>query len=657
MFFSTSFAQKVAAALAGVTLTTHLVGGVSAVPIDVLNEEVYEGFEIERDSELITSLTKRHTDASYAPRFVDCPSDYMLRDATLGVSDGEKAFLDKRTPVINEAMNTFLKRANLKDLNISEVITDEDGPRLGIAFSGGGFRAMINGAGVVKAMDSRYGSNYTSVSGLLQSAMYVTGLSGGSWLVGSISINNFSNITFLKDNVWDLSDGIFFPKSNFVKDLIYYHDLKHEIDEKADAGFNTSITDVWGRALSRHLIDAERGGPNITFSSIRNQSWFQNGEFPYPIIVADSRYPDEKLVAMNSTIYEFSPYEFGSWDNAIKSFLPMEYLGTALHNGSKTSSRCVRQFDNAGFVMGTSSTLFNAALLRYEGSNSTISNLFKDFLEDLSEHYDDIAAYPNPYQYYKSNHSNATNYFYDTKYLNLVDGGEDNQNIPIWPLLHPQRYVDTVFAVDSSANKPYAWPNGSSLVNTYKRMVETPSQRNFDVRGFPYIPDEATFVSLGLNSRPTFFGCDGRNTTLNSSVVNNKTPPLVVYLPNAPWTFDSNISTFDLSIDDDDVDDIIKNSVINVSQNNSETFTTCIACALIQRSLERKNMSTTSQCKQCFSDYCWNGTVVSSKDTTIVYNPTLRANAVTSTASTTVFSAQVMYAAMAIVASIISTIF
>jgi len=70
-------------------------------------------------------------------------------------------------------------------------------PNIGIAVSGGGYRAMLNGAGVVQAFDNRTpnATNAGQLGGLLQSSTYLAGLSGGSWLVGSLYTNNFSSIS------------------------------------------------------------------------------------------------------------------------------------------------------------------------------------------------------------------------------------------------------------------------------------------------------------------------------------------------------------------------------------------------------------------------------------------------------------------------------
>lgn len=88
-------------------------------------------------------------------------------------------------------------------------------PNIAVAVSGGGYRACLNGGGVIQAFDSREINSTAAghLGGLLQSATYLAGLSGGGWLVGSIFVNNFTTITSLLDNnassVWKFGNSIF----------------------------------------------------------------------------------------------------------------------------------------------------------------------------------------------------------------------------------------------------------------------------------------------------------------------------------------------------------------------------------------------------------------------------------------------------------------
>lgn len=450
-------------------------------------------------------------------------------------------------------MREFLGRMNISGFDVGQFMdrvssNASELPNIGLAFSGGGWRALLNGAGAVKAWDSRTENATESgrLGGLLQSSTYVAGLSGGSWLVGSIFVNNFTTVTDLQDNesgsLWEFGNSVLKgPESDGIQlfsTAEYYGQLNSAIQGKRDAGYDASITDIWGRALSYQLVNASEGGPAYTWSSIADMPAFQDASQPFPIVIADARAPGERIISLNTTIYEFNPFEMGTWDPTAFGFVPTQYLGTNMTNGSVTDdASCVVGFDNVGFVMGTSSSLFNQILLQLNSTGldvpTTVLNALQGFLDRLDTDNNDIADYsPNPFFGYRPGENpNA-----DSRRLTLVDGGEDLQNIPFHPLIQPERHVDVIFAIDSSADTATTWPNGTSMVATYERQ-------NGDISNgtiFPYVPDQNTFVNLGLNQRPTFFGCNASNMTDGLNV------PLVVYIPNAPYVSYSNVTTFTL---------------------------------------------------------------------------------------------------------------
>jgi lysophospholipase len=52
--------------------------------------------------------------------------------------------------------------------------------------------------------------------------------------------------------------------------------------------------------------------------------------------------------------------EFGSWDPNLSAMANLSYVGTHLKDGKPDNdTACVTNFDQAGFVMGTSASLFN----------------------------------------------------------------------------------------------------------------------------------------------------------------------------------------------------------------------------------------------------------------------------------------------------------
>lgn len=234
-----------------------------------------------------------------------------------------------------------------------------------------------------------------------------------------------------------------------------------------------------------------------------------------------------------------------------------------------------------------------------------------------SDDNNDIAEWtPNPFKGYNP----STNPTANSNNLSLVDGGEDLQNIPFNPLLQPVRAVDVIYAIDSSADTTTNWPNGTALRATYERSLE-PAIANGTL--FPAVPDDNTFINLGLNNRPTFFGCNASNFTLASG---QAPPPLVVYLPNAPYTNNSNASTFDPSYDIGERNSFVANGVYAASQGDGSLdsqWPACVACAALSRSFTRTGTAVPSGCSSCFERYCWNGTLDTRQSNE--YEPTLKA--------------------------------
>ncbi|KAI4175979.1 MAG: hypothetical protein LQ343_001261 [Gyalolechia ehrenbergii] len=586
------------------------------------------------DRELLHSRALPNAPNGYTPEHLDCPSDSpTIRNAET-LSSSERSWLDTRRSNTIDPMRDLLQRINIPDFDGSEYISNNAEnqsalPNIGIAVSGGGYRALMNGAGAIAAFDVRE-DNATSaghLGGLLQSATYLSGLSGGGWLVGSLFINNFTTVSALlndpSDTVWEFDQSIFEGPDQGSIQLLdsanYFSTIQDQVSGKSDAGFNRSVTDYWGRALSFQLINATDGGPSYTWSSIALADNFMRGDTPFPVLVADGRAPGETLVSGNTTVYEFNPFEFGTWDPTTFGFAPIEFLGSNFSNGVLAPGvECVRGFDNAGFIMGTSSSLFNQFLLQV--NNTSLPNFAKSFISNIlssvGQDNNDIADYsPNPfYGYHNSTSRNA-----QSGRLTLVDGGEDLQNIPLYPLIQPNRQVDVIFAIDSSADTDESWPNGTALVATYERNLNSSGIGNGT--SFPSVPDANSFINLGLNTRPTFFGCNSSNTS--------DITPLIVYIPNSPYAFHSNVSTFDPAYDTKTRNAIVQNGYEGATMGNATAdpqWPVCVGCAILSRSLERTETQVPDACMQCFQKYCWDGTTNSTRPAP--YEPALKGEAI-----------------------------
>lgn len=556
----------------------------------------------------------------YIPQAVDCPSSRPTIRLANGLSESESKWIATRRAVTVPAMTTLLGSLNIAGFDAAKYVKDHSDdvknlPTLGIAFSGGGYRAMLTGGGALKSFDSRETTSTGGLGGLLQSSTYVAGLSGGGWLVGSIFVNNFTRVSDLQAStgqLWNLTGSIFAgPDGTSAGEMDFYNTLGKQILGKQKAGFDISITDYWGRSLSFQFVNASLGGPEYTWSSIRDQPGFSTGDIPFPLVVADKRVNNQiDFPATNTTVYEFGPYEMGSWDPTTYGFLDLKYVGSNFTNGKiPDNQKCVRGYDNVGLVIGTTSSIFTPLAAQFvtsqvppseQGSLATIVQETKDdrgFVARFN---------PNPYKDW-----NPTGKLEDSNSntLHLIDGGTDGQNLPLQPLIQPARGVDVIVAVDST-NDIIGYPDGSSLFKTYQR-----SQTKDIANGttFPMIPDTNTFVNLGLNSRPTFFGCNDTNT------------PFIVYIPNAPYIIASNKSTAQVKYTYEERDAMIANGMLIGTQGNgsaSSEFRACLGCAILSRSFTRTKTAIPSACQTCFNSYCWNGTI-DSKTPAKPYSPNL----------------------------------
>jgi lysophospholipase len=88
--------------------------------------------------------------------------------------------------------------------------------------------------------------------------------------------------------------------------------------------------------------------------------------------------------------------------------------------------------------------------------------------------------------------------------------------------------------------------------------------------------------------------------------------PLIVYIPNYPYVYSSNISTFQMSINTSELSAIIENGYAVATMLNGtrdENWPVCVGCAMLSRSFDRTNTTVPDKCQECFTNYCWNGTL------------------------------------------------
>ncbi|POS78470.1 hypothetical protein DHEL01_v203143 [Diaporthe helianthi] len=513
--------------------------------------------------------------SAYAPASATCPQGSLVRSAD-GISDSEADWAVGRKAVADVALKSWLETA-LPGCVKSNL------PTLALSISGGGFRSLLTGAGVVQALDGR--DSNSSTTGLYQALSYHAGLSGGAWLLSALSAGNWPTISSLRDSVWtsQFAGGILDASSaTTVGD---YQQIAAEIIAKGSAGFPVSLTDPWGRMLSYQIMSGSEGAVDTTMSDIASLDSFTSFNAPFPIVTAAKITPDsgECEPAATEAIYEFNPFEFGSWSDDISAFVQSEYLGSDITSGS--ASKCVTGFDNIDWVLGTSSMLLNEYIC-----NATlgvdVTTLFPSSMIQVVRKFTSADEYgysllPNPFKGFNSTTATKPSTITDSQNLHLVDGGEADRNIPLLPLLEPSRNVSVIIVNDNS-NDEGGFPDGTQVVAAYE------ATRTGRLAGrFPTVPGAGEFS----DSKAQFFGCDEPEAVT------------VVYLPNSEWTYASNTATLKLTYTAAETSSMISNGNQIATQGDEDSWGACLACGIMLKEVGRWKLP--RKCRACLQEYCW----------------------------------------------------
>ncbi|TIB59739.1 hypothetical protein E3P77_04158 [Wallemia ichthyophaga] len=305
----------------------------------------------------------------------------------------------------------------------------------------------------------------------------------------------------------------------------------------------------------------------------------------------------------------YGPLGGGARDSSPNGFIDIALVGTKLLDGQLNGTdQCVNGLDNFGFVIGTSATLFNQGVIQAQSSLSgwsVFQDIAENVLSDFSESKNDVASWRNPFYGWM----NDTNKISNVSNVVLVDGGEALENIPLNAHIKPERQVDLVLGFDASADTSSGWPNGTSMFATYNRTINDDDQISF-----ANVPTPEQFVAQGLNTRPTFFGCNSSDVTNYNE---SRHTPIVGYIPSYPYVFESNQSTFKLEYSDEEYIGMINNGEASTSLNglvSDGEWKRCLACALVDRARERNGVDRSAECQTCFDDWCWSGDQVDTSD-------------------------------------------
>ncbi|KAF7298251.1 Lysophospholipase [Mycena chlorophos] len=590
------------------------------------------------------TLPSQDNVTDYAPATnVECPdlsTSSLLREwspQNQTLHPAETAYVDSRfNTTIQSAWNEWLNSSAL-GYNVSAF--QGMFPKVGIAAPGGGLRAAQYALACMSGIDARNASSKAAgTGGLLQTASYMTGLSGGSWVLGSLVFNNWPTAPDLvygnggNLSGWKLDLPFVSPDGDDVfseNNQYFYGSILWSVISKANQGIDTSITDPWARMISYHFLNqtsrdnfftnSTAHGAGQLWSEIPNIPAWQEKTMPFPIVVADVRPANDNStgqLGLSPTVYEITPFEFGSFDPQLSTGMNLTYVGTHLNNGkSENGSSCVTGFDQAGFVMGSSASLFNQIfdfanneLQSFGGYDSQDSNslvyVLQRQLRSVRTRDDDVANWPNPFQGIKSSTYEDTN----STWLSLIDGSSNLENVPYGPLFVKARNVEVIVTLENSADDPNNWPNGTGPLNTALRLSTLLRATHQQFPPIPQTPDD--WVSTGVRQRATFFGCDPTQSPPEY--------PMVILLPNAPPINGDNpvtnsatfTLTYPLLFTQLLMDQVHSNTISGFTPNANTpdpNFGLCLQCAAVDRARLKTNPVTprSSMCTQCFKQYCY----------------------------------------------------
>ncbi|KAM0194727.1 hypothetical protein ACHAPA_008635 [Fusarium lateritium] len=532
--------------------------------------------------------------SAYAPKHSVCPPAPIVRGAT-GICAAESRYVNRRHRKASAALKTWLSsidegfNAVTKEWPMNHYGKGAKAPVIALTSSGGGYRAMLSGAGVIKAFDGREKVK-TGVSGLYQALTYEAGLSGGSWLLSSLAGNNYPTISSLQKGLWEKS----LQNSLLVTSILVssqedhvYHTVEANVKAKRAAGFEPTIIDPWGRLLAYGLLYGADGGVRTTMSGISQTSSFKDYLAPYPIITALGVETGSCIPERNATQYEFHPFEFGSWDAGVAAFAVSKYIGTSIINNHHTKS-CTTNYDQLSYVLGISSNVFAAACEPIPANKSAGASLVQNFAALVSHSgsgqevsvRETFGLIPNPFQGRLNSPEVSA-----LPTLELVDGGVGvgYQGNPIWPFLH-RSDVDVIIVNENSADTQDNYPNGTQIVNTYKAAVAAGLTR------MPLIPSVKTFVTEKLHQKPTFFGCHKADVAT------------IIFIPNFNYTFESGQPTSKIQYHRNETVGMINNGVEVGNYGGNDNWPLCLACGI----MKKHDGHLPEGCAACFEEYCFN---------------------------------------------------
>uniref|UniRef100_A0A8C3L8N9 Phospholipase A2 n=1 Tax=Chrysolophus pictus TaxID=9089 RepID=A0A8C3L8N9_CHRPC len=264
---------------------------------------------------------------------------------SMALCDEEKKFRQQRKDNIMQSMKSFLGEENSKNLT-----TSRDVPVIAVLGSGGGFRAMVGFAGVMKALYE---------SGVLDCATYIAGLSGSTWYMSTL----YSHPDFPEKGPKEINQELMNSVSHNPLLLLTPQKVKRYIEalwNKKSSGQPVTFTDIFGMLIGETLIHNRM---DTTLSDMKEK--VNEAQCALPLFTCLHVKPDVSELMFADWV-EFSPYEIGMAKYG--TFMSPDLFGSKFFMGT-----VVKKYNEnpLHFLMGVWGSAFSILFNRVLGvSNS-----------------------------------------------------------------------------------------------------------------------------------------------------------------------------------------------------------------------------------------------------------------------------------------------
>ncbi|HLB40612.1 MAG TPA: hypothetical protein VJJ83_02375, partial [Candidatus Babeliales bacterium] len=347
----------------------------------------------------------------------------------------EQQIIQKRLALTYQNTAQFL--AGKLPANVT--LSAQHQPRIGIVASGGGYRAMIATLGFLMGLEK---------IGVLNSALYLSALSGSTWLLApwtSLNLSLADTNNYLRQysaNSQQLLDPI--------TDQAQLQKVANNLIRKLAFNDPLSSIDLYGALIANKIFGSLPNRQNLYLTD--QAANLQTGNRLFPIYTAI-----EPAAKEHYRWYEFTPYRFGSAD--LNHYIDIWGIGRSFQNGQAITWPTLEGDQYSpdmplGFLLGICGSAYTVSIdeLLKLMSKAQLNNTQKIALAALSAHAKaensgGFRVYPAFVPNFTAGLSSSP--IAQAREIKLVDAGLDT-NLPFMPLVDGRRQLDVLIALDAS---------------------------------------------------------------------------------------------------------------------------------------------------------------------------------------------------------------